>query len=153
MGCIVLQAHLSAPGNHNPVQRLPMPPPGVAARCDGHSLHTLPLKSHTTICTAHEEASVPISPSQKVLQGPPGRRTAGISAASSSISSPVLLLALASHSPAPSAKAHRRPSFGLTGLDPPAEIRRAFHMPRQNIHLILFDQRDLHPTFLDHHVT
>ena len=29
-----------------------------------------------------------------------------------------LLLALASHSPAPSAKGHRRPSFGLTGLDP-----------------------------------
>ena len=94
-------------------------PPGVAARCDGHSLHVGPRKSHTTICTAHEEAHVPISPSQKVLQGPPGDgRTEGISAASSSISSPALLLALASHSPAPSAKGHRRPSFGLTGLDP-----------------------------------
>ena len=54
-------------------------------------------------------------------EGPAGtawRRTAGISAASSSISSPASLLAPASRSPALSAKGHRRPSFGLTGFDP-----------------------------------
>ena len=126
--------------------RLPMPPPGVAARCDGHSLHARPRKSHTTICTAHEEADVPTSPSQKVLQGPPGDAL--------QVSQPLPPQFLRQHCCWlwPRIRPHRRPRgtgalhSGLQVLTPPTEIRR--HVPRQNTHLVLFDQRIFTPHFL-----
>ena len=117
LGCIVLHAHLAGPSNHNPVQRLPMPlrewlPDVTVTHCtSGHASRT---PRSVRLMKRQMFHSLLLRRSCRDRQG----THCSISAASSSISSPALLPALASHSPAPSAKGHRRPSFGLAGLDP-----------------------------------